>query len=307
MSDWELTSSSSDSSNNKIHPETSSDWSLSEPKEESFSSKLPRNIGIGLTHAGRSLHNLPHDVAQGVDVLGSAIGRFFGAPELQHQNSNLASYFPYDTQNYGDIFGQKGEGTPTDKLIQKGIEYAPDIVGGLNLLRSMHLLPHLTRRGAARNLQRAREMGAERNIGNLDVNPNLIEDMRQYLPSNTEPYRRAMDAAHTGNYQSLFDLQSTAGKEAASRSRSLLDPAQRSFGRAGLQAREDLIQDMHRALQSQNHHDISNALRIGQDEYRRYMRFKPYRNAIGLTAAGLAIPKNALTDLIKKLALHNNQ
>ncbi len=37
------------------------------PEEPGFLSKLPRNIAIGLTHLGRNVHNLPHDITKGVE------------------------------------------------------------------------------------------------------------------------------------------------------------------------------------------------------------------------------------------------
>ena len=53
------------------------------PQPDGFFHKLPRNIATGLAHAGRNLHNLPHDLAHFGDVVGSGIGRMFGAPEFQ--------------------------------------------------------------------------------------------------------------------------------------------------------------------------------------------------------------------------------
>ncbi len=225
-------------------------------------------------------------------------------------NFSLANKIPHQQDyNFAQMLGQKGEPTWADTAIQKGAEYAPELLMGANALRNV--IPHLTRRGASRQLNLARQLGIDSNMGNLNVNPNLIEDMRQYQPANTLPFRNQMDAAHTGDYQSLFDLQSEVGREAAARARTLFSPAQRSHGRAGLRAREDLIEDMHRDLQERGRHDVSNALRQGQEDYRRYARFRPYRNYIGgaaaTAAAAYALPKNALINLIKKLILHRNE
>lgn len=310
MSDWEVVGDEEQHASAPMQ----SDWGAVpfESQEESFLHKLPRNILIGLTHAGRGLHNLPHDIASGVDYVGSGIGRALGAKEFQNgQSSHIADYLPYDTQNYADVFGQKGQGTTADNMIQKGVEYAPDVIGGANALRRIGLLPHLTQRGASRRLRNARQLGIDQNMGNLDIDPHLIEDMRQYQPANTLPFRNQMDAAHTGNYQALFDLQSEVGREAASRARTLFSPAQRSHGRAGLQARNDLIEDMHRDMQLKGHHNVSNEFRQGQEDYRRFARFRPYRNAIAgaaiSAAVAAALPKNALTNLIKKLITHSNE
>lgn len=302
MSDWEVVA---DLPQQKSKP-VQSDWEVVpyKSKEESFLKKLPRNIAIGLTHAGRNLHNLPHDIAHGIDVGGSAIGRFLGAPELQKQNSNIASYLPNDVQNYADVFGQKGEGTPVDNLIQKGFEYGPDIIAGAGALRDIGLLPHLTRRGASRSLRNARQMAQGRNIRPLDIDPNLIEDAAQFLPR-TAPYRNALEAASHGDYDALFRLQSDLGKHSSDYSRSLFSASERAHGRAGAATRNSLLDQIHHGLQSQGHHDISDLLRRGQNEYRRYARFKPYRNALGIAAGASMLPKNALIDLVKKLATTN--
>lgn len=277
--------------------------------EESFLKKLPRNIAIGLTHAGRELHNLPHDIASGVDAVGSGMGRLLGAPEFQEKNSNFASYFPYDEKNYANVFGQKGPPTPVDTIIQKGIEVAPEIWSGVNALRGMKLFPHLTRRGASKKLRKARSLSEEREIGTLNVNPELIEDAAQYLPNNLLE-RNLMGSSQAGDYNSLFDLQSKLGKVSSQRMgkiRSLFAPEAQIKGEAGLASRGRLLDAIHENLQSQGHNDISNLLRKGQDEYRRYMKFKPYRNALATAGAAYTIPKNALTDLIKKLVFHNGQ
>lgn len=304
MSDWEVVGGE------EQHAATpqQSDWGAVpyEPEEESFLHKLPRNILTGLTHAGRGLHNLPHDIASSVDYVGSGIGRALGAKEFQNgESSHLADYLPYDEQNYADVWGQKGPGTQADNLIQKGIEFAPDIIGGVNMLRSLKLLPHLTRRGASKTLVKAREMGKTKNIAPLDVNPDLIEDTRQFLP-NTTPYRNLIDEAGYGDYNRLFDLQSDLGKHAGGLSKDWFSKANRAHGRAGLQVRGNILNEMKQSLKQSGHEDIANLLTKGQDEYRRYMKFKPYRNALGVAAGAAMLPRNAMIDLVKKLALMNH-
>lgn len=271
-------------------------------EEEGFFQKLPRNIAIGLVHAGRGLHNLPHDLASSVDYLGSELGRSSGIKEFQNgQSSHLADYLPYDEHNYADLFGQKGEGTPVDNLIQKGIEYAPDIIGGVNALRSLKVLPHLTRKGASKNIVKARELGNDRNMGLLDVNPDLIEDTRQFFP-NTTPSRNLIHDAGYGDYNKLFSLQSDLGKHAGGMSKDWFSAANRAHGRAGLEVRSNILNEMKNSLRKEGHADIADLLTKGQDEYRRYMKFKPYRNALLAAGAAYSLPRNVLIDVAKKLA-----
>lgn len=273
-----------------------SDWDAApyEDNQESAWKRIPRDVLIGLTHAGRNLHNLPHDLA----ALGEwPIEKLRGRP-FEHP---LSSYLPNDTQNYADVWGQKGPGTTLDNVLQKGVEIAPDVIGGVNALRSLKLLPHLTRKGASKNIVKARELGKTRNMGPLDVNPDLIEDTRQFLP-NTTPYRNLIDDAGYGDYNKLFSLQSDLGKHAGGMSKDWFSKANRAHGRAGLEVRGNILNEMKNSMRQQGHGDIADLLTKGQDEYRRYMKFKPYRNALLAAGAAYSLPRNVLIDLAKKLA-----
>jgi hypothetical protein len=301
MSDWEVVTEVPQQS--KSAP-MQSDWSEvpEEDSQESAWKRIPRDVLIGLTHAGRNLHNLPHDIASGIDYVGSGIGRAFGAKEFQNgQSSHLADYLPYDEQNYADVWGQKGTGSTLDNVLQKGVEIAPDVIGGINALRSLKLLPYLTRKGASKNLVKARQIGREKNIAPLDVNPDLIEDTKQFFP-NTTPYRNLVEEAGYGDYNRLFDLQSDLGKHAGGLSKDWFSKANRAHGKAGLQVRGNILNEMKQSLRQQGHGDIADLLTKGQDEYRRYMKFKPYRNALMAAGAAYSLPRNVLVDLVKKMA-----
>jgi hypothetical protein len=299
MSNWKVVTEEPVAQNTPMQ----SNWKVVpyEDNQESLWKRIPRDVLIGLTHAGRNLHNLPHDIAHLGDVVGSKIGRMLGAPELQNKDSDLASYLPYDEQNYADVWGQKGPGTTLDNVLQKGVEIAPDVIGGVNALRSLKILPHLTRKGASKNIVKARELGKTRNMGPLDVNPDLIEDTRQFLP-NTTPYRNLIDEAGYGDYNKLFSLQSDLGKHAGGMSKDWFSKANRAHGRAGLEVRGNILNEMKNSMRQQGHGDIADLLSKGQDEYRRYMKFKPYRNALLAAGAAYSLPRNVLIDLAKKFA-----
>lgn len=295
MSDWELVVNNEEQEKS---PQSNPDWSTVpyQSKEEGFLHKLPRNVMIGLTHAGRGLHNLPHDLSKLAEWPAEKL-----AGPLSHP---LSSYLPYDQNDYSDVWGQKGQGTPSDNLIQKGVEFAPDIIGGLNALRGLGILPHLTRKGASKNLVKARKMGKSKNISPLEVNPDLIEDTRQFLP-NTTPYRNLIDEAGHGDYNRLFSLQSDLGKHAGGMSKDWFSKANRAHGKAGLEVRGNILNEMKGSLRQQGHGDIADLLTKGQNEYRKYMKFKPYRNAIGVAAGAAMLPRNALIDLVHKMATLN--
>lgn len=296
MSDWEVVTESPEPKAQPKSAPAQSEWSEVpfQDNQESAWKRIPRDVLIGLTHAGRNLHNLPHDLA----ALGEwPIEKLRGKP-FEHP---LSSFLPNDTENYAETFGQKGAGTTLDNMLQKGVEYAPDVIGGVNALRGLKLLPHLTRKGAAKNIVKAREMGKTKNIAPLDVNPELIEDTRQFLP-NTTPYRNLIDEAGYGDYNRLFSLQSDLGKHAGGMSKDWFSKANRAHGRAGLEVRSNILKEMKQSLRKEGHGDIADLLTKGQDEYRRYMKFKPYRNALLAAGAAYSLPRNVLIDLAKKLA-----
>lgn len=305
MSDWRVATEEPQTQQEPMK----SDWHEVpfQDNKESFLQKLPRNIISGLAQGGHELLNTPSDLAKVIEKQGNEFGNLnnyifekYGIPKPKY-NSSLADMIPrQDEHNFAEMLGQKGEPTFADKAIQNISQYLPEILG------AYHFSPHLTRWGASRKLNRARELGQHRNMGPLNIDPNLIEDTRQFLP-NTLPYRNSINEANTGNYNSLFNLQSDVGKHSGDYARSLFSAAERSHGRAGLQSRDRLLDAIHNELQSNGNLDISDLLREGRNEYRKYMRFRPYRNALLLGAAGLAVPKNPVTNLAKKVLLHNNQ
>lgn len=282
---------------------------LEEPgQEESFLQKLPRNVGAGLANLGHSAINTPHDAIQN---LGSG---YIGAAQMLHllpksvpkninYPDNIIPHLP--EKDYAQMLGQKGEPTWADWGIQKGIEHIPQLAFGGSLVKNgLKAVPHLTRRGASKTLSQAKKLASERNINILNVNPELIEDARQFLP-NTLPNRNAVEAAKYGDYKSLFDLQSDVGKNAGSYAKSWFSAAERAHGKEGLAARNRLLDSIHENLQSQGHDDISKLLRQGQNEYRRYMKIKPYRNALATAAltSGISavLPFNPFTSLLKSI------
>ncbi len=287
-------------------------------EDESFINKLPRNLQIGLFQGRQGAVNLPHDVAQNLEQQGQQFGesinqalpleKYIGSNKLpfspNEPRKNFSEYLPYEQNDYAKLLGQKGEGTFMDKAIQKGVEYAPELITGINSIRKF--LPHLTKRGATKTLNKAQKLAQEREIGTLNVDPELIEDARQFLP-NILRNRKTLDSAQAGDYNSLFKLQSEVGQLAGQQAKSWFSPGERIKGRAGLESRGNLLDAIHQNLQSLGHQDISDLLKKGQNEYRKYMKFKKYRNALGLAGAAYAVPKNPLTDLVKNLVMHRNQ
>lgn len=249
----------------------------------------------GLAELGQNVFNMPHDI----------VNYLFGRLNLIPKNINQAvqmGRMPEDTeQMINQTFGEVQQ--PGEALLRGIPRNALNLTAAGSLVKAA---PHLTKRGATRTLKKARQLASERDIGTLNVNPELIEDARQFLP-NTLPNRNALQAAQSGDYDTLFRLQSDVGKNAGDYAKSLFSAAERSHGRAGLEARNRLLDAIHENLQSQGHYDISNLLREGQNDYRRYMAFRPYRNILGLAGLSMMLPKNSLTNLVSKIWSHKTQ
>ncbi len=277
------------------------------PEEESFLSKLPRNLTIGATKAGQNLHNYPRDISHGLEHRLGQLGENFTGlpgPKTNIPQFKISEYLPYDTNDYAQLLGGNRMPTFADTAIQKGIEYLPEVLSARNALRDV--IPPLTKMGATKNLNKAQKLAAERDIGTLNVNPELIEDARQFLP-NILRNRKALEASHAGDYNSLFKLQSEVGQLAGQQAKSWFSPSERIKGRAGLESRGNLLDAIHENLQSLGHEDISDLLKRGQNDFRKYMKYKKYRNYLFGAAAAYAAPKNALTDLVKKLWVNGGQ
>ncbi len=173
----------------------------------------------------------------------------------------------------------------------------------LNLGTSASLLnrmPHLTKWGAAKKLETNKKRMA--NQEPLDVNPEKIEDLRKYLPDDSA-YRDLMDAAHTGDYNKLFKLQSDVGKHSAKRTKDWFSSAQREKGYSGQEALNSLLNEMHKDMQIKGLRKESELLSQGRNDYRKYKKFKPYRNALLGLAAYSLVPKNKIIETVKDMAL----
>lgn len=317
---------------------------LEEPQKESLGTSLgyaiPRilnDAGQGIYHAAQSIPNywekskteVPallnpysqwrehplHVAGQGLAGINEAINAVAQFPlNVAKYGSNRLNLLPQSVTNALQKITPEDTTQAINQLFDQP-QYAGEaalrgttrnILPIAGITKLAQAAPNLTKRGATRTLNKARKLAADREIGTLNVNPELIEDARQFLP-NTLPHRNALEAAQYGDYDNLFRLQSDVGKNAGDYAKSFFSAAERSHGRAGLEARNRLLDAIHENLQSQGHNDISSLLRQGQNDYRRYMAFKPYRNILGLAGLGMLLPKNSLTNVANKILSHRTQ
>src|ERR1700690_3835693 len=134
-----------------------------ENKETSEGTNVPRSLLAGYAAMGKNLYNTPHDSAQGLEeglkpiseginkslpmekYLGNKPKENKSALQKLVEEFNLKNKVPESLQNkkwdksvseriphledfdYAKSLGQKGEGTTLDKIIQKGVEHAPEL------------------------------------------------------------------------------------------------------------------------------------------------------------------------------------
>jgi hypothetical protein len=261
------------------------------PEPEGFFHKLPRNIAIGAVHAGRNLHNAPHDIVQtgenALQQLGHNFDKFM--PQFAQQNGNknpLSSHLPYDPNDYAAALGQEGEGTLMDQLIQKGVEHGPEIYGGGGLIRGgfrrlkgTHQLDEVRR--AARNLPEA-----------FNYPPEMIQGARRYMPRG-QATEDLIQNSQRGGYQPSFDVQSQVGHHQRQLANSPLVAERRQAPLAG-DLKQSMVNHLERVFRHEGMHEEADMLRQGINNYGQYMRIK---NAVMPALKKFGIPTSILAAL----------
>lgn len=264
------------------------------PKSQGFLSKLPRNILIGLAHAGRNLSNLPHDLVQGFEhaTAGfntSPMGQVAGL--VQPQRTPFSEYLPNDTRDFNEAFGgDKESRTLMDKLIQGGVEHSPEIFGGLGLAaRGLRSLP-ITQTGAARKLKEAERLLGVRKVANVPLTNQSIDEAAAFLPK-THASRELLKAAEKGEYKPSFGLQSQIGKHERDLSRSPL-ASERLLAPQARELKQRILSEIEMGLRGLGQDDVADLLKGGLNDYRKYMKFrediKPYVKRLGIPTSIIA-------------------
>lgn len=277
--------------NSEEYPEDTGAYLDNLPPPEGFFKKLPRNSLIGLAKLGHSTLNLPHDAAS---LAQSGINKLSGS------NLKLADYIPKQQDyDFAQMLGQKDQGTIMDNLIQGGIEYFPQIMGGRGLLSA-----------GARRLTGAHQLesvgkAAEQFGNNFSFSPGLAGEAQKYLPK-TEATRQLLSKSNAGEYPASFSLRSQLGKHQRDLSKSPL-AAERLLAPELGDLRKNMLGELDKALRSQGLHDEADTLQKGIKNYAQYMRVKqaamPVIKKLGIPtsiAAGIGFGykkgKNLVTD-----------
>ena len=159
-----------------------------QPQEET---NIGRDVLAGLAQGGHELLNTPYELAKNIEQQGQHFGEMtkdyfpieqYVSKQINNSgnslhdeveqfnkknnvpdslkntswNSPISSRIPHQEEHhFAQELGQKGEGTFWDNAIQGGAHYTPEILLGLNALKSV--LPHLTKRGATKKLNQAQQ------------------------------------------------------------------------------------------------------------------------------------------------------
>lgn len=241
----------------------------------------------GALEGAQALNHLPRDIAE------------YAENRLNLLPQGWAEKVPVAPDITGAIENTFGQPKYPGEALARGA--GRNVLNEAALASAVNKIPHLTKSGATKKLrQNKQRMGELKETGILNIKPELIEDMRKYMP-NDAAFRDLVDAAHSGDYNKLFKLQSAVGQLSAKRSRALFSPEERIKGQAGFQAINSLLDDMHKEMKGKGLLKESELLRQGRNDFRRYSKFKKYKYGLGALAAGYAVPKNSLTDLGKKI------
>jgi len=247
-----------------------------EEDEGSYLDNLPppeshpfRDIGIGLTHLARNVHNLPHDLAQSVDVVGSGIGRLFGAPEFKNKNSDIASHLPNDTQDYSDVFGvNKDNDTMLDKIIKGGVEHAPEIIGAGGLVRG-----GFRRLIGTHQLDKAEKLIKEKGLNDFMYPKDMIKDAKKFLPP-TQASKEMINQAQSGNYNAAMKLQSQVGHHQRQLLKSPLASENSIMAPKAGELKQSMLGHLENVLRATNNHEEADLMRKGIGNYKTYMKVK---------------------------------
>lgn len=259
------------------------------PEPEGFFSKLPRNIAAALASMGRSTINIPHDVAnrvlQGIGSLSSHI-----VPGLNDQRivDKANPFTEIPDYNYAQMLGQKGEGTLMDNLIQKGVEYAPDLIGGGALVR-----------GGFRRLKGTHQLDAvdrlmkQNGLMDFSYPEKMIQEARKYLPK-TEATKELLKQVSEGKYSPSFKLQSQIGEHQRKLAKSPLASENSIMAPKAGELKQNMLNHLEKVMRESGYHEDADLLRKGINNYRQYQQVKKS----ALKAAKIAgIPTSILAAL----------
>lgn len=279
-----------------------------------------------LAGAAQQIAKFPYEVAKGVinpmrgkteplprmtqNVIGGALGM---GSKLMSLPANLRDYLaekeviPQSTPsfrlpgldenaNYPELMGRTGKQSG-DILMEN---FAAALPGSRAASEFAQRIP-LTKGIASRPLRKATKAVERLGTGPLNMPQEMITQAQAYLPESLAN-QRLFEAAKTGDYNPLFNVQSDLAARARELQKFPSTGGERLLGRDIGKFRQEFIGHMKRALEEQGNKEAAELLGQGQERYRRYSKQTPYRKAaigFGLGAGALEISPEARKILAK--------
>lgn len=253
------------------------------PKAPGFFAKLPRNILIGLSKLGHDTLNSPHDFVASLENSMNQFGEKSIPKNLTvptYQSVKVSDYIPKQQDyDFASMLGQKGDATLIDKLIQGGVQYLPEILGGRRLLQE-----GIGRLTGTHQLKTVEEAAKKYGMNNFAYTPQTVEQARKYMPK-TEAAKQLFEKSQAGEYPASFSLRSQLGKHQRDLATSPLASERLLAPEIG-DLRQSMVSQLQDALRQQGMHVEADMLRNGIKNYAQYVRVK-----------------NAVMPIIKKLGI----
>lgn len=284
-----------------------------------------RSLMIGLFNQRQNFVNTPHDIVHGLETVNNIrkllsfenhIGKNPTKSDLTHPISKL---LPYEQNNYEQLMGQKGKGTILDRLIQKGVEHAPEIAGATGLLRTAATRFPISSRGIinrmsahkTHELQHARtEYGNLFNEANQQgithvAPPHSATANRTRITANSQAkhHRALNEYLNNPTLENAHWAQSELGSLErhldSIANRNGLTPTQHRTLRAAQQARNDIRNEMFSNNALGSNPALGERYQTLSNQYREHVI--PYTRLEELTEAEHARmrPKTAVKKLLK--------
>ena len=267
------------------------------PEQEGFLSKLPRNIIAGLGRLGHKTTNLPYETAKDIQNLSMPFGEIQKKylPALQG-NKKQKSYFeqaadkfnqehnipeemknpnwgfnieniPHQSEyNYAQSLGQQGEGTLMDRLIQGGIENAPEILSGGALLRG-----GIRRLKGTHQLDKLEKFIKEKGLSEFNYPEEMIQEAKKFLPP-TKATKEMISQVNEGNYKPAFNMQSQVGHHQRKLLKSPLASENSIMAPLAGELKQNMVSHLEKVLRNANYGEEADLLKTGINNYRQYKK-----------------------------------
>lgn len=322
------------------------------PKKEGLGTTLPRDIMIGLSKLGHKTQNLPYDLVKNIEEQGQSFGnetnqfipleKYAGKNRLPNNksylqqiaeqfnkennipeseknpnwNGSISERIPHQQEyDFAKLLGQEGTPSTGSEIIQKGIEYAPELISLASLARHIPL----GARGIMNRMSghKQRELNEARtnysNLFNEATNEGVSHVMppesaianRQRISANSQTkYHRSLNEyLHNPTLENAHWAQSELG--ALERhldsiaNKTGLTPSQHRTLRAAQQTRNDIRQGMMSDNALGRHPNLAEEYQNLSNRYREDVVPYTRLEELSETEANRMRPRTAVKNLLK--------